>query len=86
MSDENAVVHRCTLECGHFHLVLDSRYDADEVRFMIGDISNCDVCPGDPYRQIVNVEIVPDDQYREPPSELAWARQQQVEETNRDRP
>lgn len=77
---------RLTLECGH--LRLDGPWGDDELRRMIGDITGCEVCPRQAtgegrtmmLRQVVNVEPVPDDQYREPAEGLARARMDALRE------
>ncbi len=66
-------IWRLTLECGH--LRLDGPWEADEPqRHMTGDMTFCEICPKRDtssgrvmlVRQVVNVERVPSDQYREP--------------------
>ena len=78
MSDLTMTIQRLTLECGHFRISgpWDSAYEDGKPRHMIGDITWCEVCPHVPreagdgkemaVRQVVNVEDVPADRYREP--------------------
>lgn len=80
------MIWRLTLECGH--LRLDGPWDDNEPHRMIGDITGCDLCPrqvtGEArtmmLRQVVGVEPVPANRYREPAEELARARAEALRE------
>jgi hypothetical protein len=82
-NDDLIAIWRLTLECGH--LRIDGPWDADQPqRYMIGDMTWCEVCPKRPVptgqvmlvRQVVNVERVPGDRYREPKPEAAAERRE----------
>lgn len=86
------IIKRLTLECGHLRISgpWDSPLDDDgKVRHMIGDITWCEVCPRTPeygshgrpvmaIREVVNVEAVAFDQYREPEPELSRSRSDRI--------
>lgn len=75
---------RLTMECGHLKLYGPWGGNPPAIP-AIGDVSFCEVCPKvdkRPYpelrmRQVVDVEAVPMDRYREPVRESAMVRQRQ---------
>lgn len=82
---------RYTLECGH--LGISGPWDDDEPQtHWIGDIISCEVCPLSPetsrpegvfsLRQVVNVEPVAHDQYREPDPARDQRRYDHIYETH----
>lgn len=90
---ESEVIQRLTLECAHLRLEGPWQpTENGRTRHMIGDISWCELCPraeeldrlgpGDTrkvyaLRQIVNVENLPADLYREPDEKANNARREQ---------